>query len=158
MMALTDTMRESDIRIITGKKYKCSPKNDDAILFATTGGVNNRPGGASAESSPYFSRRRQNHHQLPERYQSCMTLPSDGLVEPLGSARDRVMVDVDQRGAATGSNGTASPRSITSAPCGLEDHQVGLSPLGLALPLGMTHSSPTASPQRMEWKVMCENC
>ncbi|XP_056897069.1 PDZ domain-containing protein 4-like isoform X2 [Takifugu flavidus] len=117
------------------------------------GRVINRPGGASAESSPYFSRRRQNHHQLPERYQSCMTLPSDGLVEPLGRARDRVRVDVDQRGAAAGSSGPVSPRSITSAPCGLEDHQVGLSRLGLALPLGMTHSSSTASPQRMEWKV-----
>uniref|UniRef100_A0A674PGF5 PDZ domain containing 4 n=1 Tax=Takifugu rubripes TaxID=31033 RepID=A0A674PGF5_TAKRU len=52
-----------------------------------------------------------------------------------------------------GSSGPVSPRSITSAPCGLEDHQVGLSRLGLALPLGMTHSSSTASPQRMEWKV-----
>uniref|UniRef100_H3CCV6 PDZ domain containing 4 n=1 Tax=Tetraodon nigroviridis TaxID=99883 RepID=H3CCV6_TETNG len=80
----------------------------------TTGGATNRPGGVSAESSPYLSRRRHNHHQAQERYQSCMTLPSDGLVEHL-----------EQAGG----------------------------PPGLALPLGMAHSSPTASPQRMEWKV-----
>lgn len=87
-----------------------------------------------------------------------MTLPSEGLVEPLGRVRDRVRVDLDERGVATGSSGPASPRSITSAPCGLEDRQAGLSRLGLALPLGMTHSSPTASPQRMEWKVRCDTC
>uniref|UniRef100_A0A3Q0R2T0 PDZ domain containing 4 n=1 Tax=Amphilophus citrinellus TaxID=61819 RepID=A0A3Q0R2T0_AMPCI len=39
------------------------------------------------------------------------------------------------------------------APCSLDDHHAGASRLGLALPLGLTHSSPNASPQRMEWKV-----
>lgn len=126
---------------------KGSHNNSDACLVVATGGAINRPGGASAESSPYFSRRRHNHHQAPERYQSCMTLPSDGLVEPLERVRDRARVEV-----ATGSSGAASPRSVNSAPCGLEEHQDSIS--RLALPLGMAHSSPTASPQRMEWKVM----
>lgn len=79
-----------------------------------------------------------------------MALPSDGLVEPLEQVRHRVRVEVGERAVATGSS---SPRSINSAPCGLEDHQVSISRLGLALPLGMAHSSPTASPQHMEWKV-----
>lgn len=131
--------------------------NSDAYCpVLTTGGAINRPGDASAESSPYFSWRRHNHHQAPERYQSCMTLPSDGLVEPLERVRGRVGVEVGKRAVATGSSGPASPRSINSAPCGLEDHQVTISRLGLALPIGMAHSSPTASPQRMEWKVMCD--
>ncbi|AWP09991.1 putative PDZ domain-containing protein 4-like [Scophthalmus maximus] len=81
-------------------------------------GAANRPGGGSAESSPYFTRRHHSHNNPLERYQSCMTLPSEGLVDPL----DR-------------------------------DHHRGASRLGLALPLGLTQSSPTASPQRMEWKV-----
>lgn len=133
---------------------KGSRNNSDACCpVVATGAAINRPGGASAESSPYFSQRRQNQHQAPERYQSCMTLPSDGLVEPLERVRDRARVEVGDRAVHTGSSGPASPRSINSAPCGLEDHQDSLSRLGLALPLGMAHSSPTAAPQRMEWKV-----
>lgn len=82
-----------------------------------------------------------------------MTLPSEGLVEPLGRVRDGARAGADERGAARAGSRPASPRSINSAPCGLEDHQAGLSRLGLVLPLGMAHSSPTASPQRVEWKV-----
>ncbi|KAK1899226.1 PDZ domain containing protein 4 [Dissostichus eleginoides] len=108
-------------------------------------------GGGSAESSPYFTRRHQSQHRPLERYQSCMTLPSEGLVEPLDRGRDRARVE--ERGMGTGSSGPGSPRSVNSAPCGLEDRYTRASRLGLALPLGMTHSSPTASPQRMEWKV-----
>lgn len=132
---------------------KCSHENSDACHPAvTTGGA--RPGGASAESSPYFRRRRHNHHQGAERYQSCMTLPSDGLVESLERVRDRVRVEVGERAVATGSSGPASPRTISCAPCGLGDHQDSITHLGLALPLGVAQSSPTASPERMEWKVM----
>ncbi|XP_047463108.1 PDZ domain-containing protein 4-like isoform X2 [Mugil cephalus] len=116
-------------------------------------GVTNRPEGGSAESSPYFTRRHHSHHKPLERYQSCMTLPSEGLVDPLDRVRDRARAEGEERGMGTGSSGPASPRSVNSAPCGLEDHRVGPSRLGLALPLGLTHSSPTASPQRMEWKV-----
>ncbi|XP_024915288.1 PDZ domain-containing protein 4-like isoform X2 [Cynoglossus semilaevis] len=111
-------------------------------------GLTGRPAGGSAESSPYFSRR---HHNKPlERYQSCMTLPSDGLVDPLDQVNDRVMVDAE-RGLIMGSSGPASHRGVTSAHGGLEDQQRGASRLGLALPLGLTQSP--ASPQRMEWKV-----
>ncbi|KAK9514718.1 hypothetical protein VZT92_025412 [Zoarces viviparus] len=117
------------------------------------GGATDRPGGGSAESSPYFSRRRQSHNKPLERYQSCMTLPSEGLVDPLDRVRDIVRAEAEERGMGTGSSGPASPRSVNSAPCGLESHYAGASRLGLALPLGLTHSSPTASPQRMEWKV-----
>ncbi|XP_078100731.1 PDZ domain-containing protein 4-like [Sander vitreus] len=105
-----------------------------------TGGAPERPAGGSAESSPYFSRRRQSHNKALEHYQSCMALPSKGLVDPL------------ERGAGTGSSGPDSPRSVNSAPCGLEERHTSASRLGLALPLGLTHST-TASPQRMEWKV-----
>ncbi|XP_038579786.1 PDZ domain-containing protein 4-like [Micropterus salmoides] len=111
-----------------------------------------RPGGGSAESSPYFTRRHHSHNKPLERYQSCMTLPSEGLVDPLDRVRDRAMAEGEERGMGTGSSGPASPRSVNSAPCGLEDHHTRASRLGLALPLGLTHSS-TASPQRMEWKV-----
>ncbi|XP_022622548.1 PDZ domain-containing protein 4-like [Seriola dumerili] len=117
------------------------------------GGATNRPGGGSAESSPYFTRRHHSHNKPLERYQSCMTLPSEGLVDPLDRVRDRARAEGEERGMGTGSSGPASPRSVNSAPCGLEDHHVGASRLGLALPLGLTHSSPSASPQRMEWKV-----
>ncbi|XP_029291742.1 PDZ domain-containing protein 4 [Cottoperca gobio] len=113
------------------------------------GGTIDRPGGGSAESSPYFTRRHHSHNKPLERYQSCMTLPSEGLVDPL----DRVRAEGEERGMGTGSSGPASPRSVNSAPCGLEDQYTGASRLGLALPLSLTHSSPTASPQRMEWKV-----
>lgn len=123
-----------------------------AAVF-TAVGATNRPEGGSAESSPYFTRRHHSHHKPLERYQSCMTLPSEGLVDPLDRVRDRARVEGEERGMGTGSSGPASPRSVNSAPCGLEDHHVGPSRLGLALPLGLTHSSPTASPQRMEWKV-----
>lgn len=82
-----------------------------------------------------------------------MTLPSEGLVDPLDRVRDRARAEGEERGMGTGSSGPASPRSVNSAPCGLEDHRTGASRLGLALPLGLTHSSPTGSPQRMEWKV-----
>ncbi|CAJ1084335.1 PDZ domain-containing protein 4-like isoform X2 [Xyrichtys novacula] len=115
------------------------------------GGAPDRPGGGSAESSPYFSRRHHSRSQPLERYQSCMTLPSEGLVDPVDRVRDRARVEGEDRGVGTGSSGPASPRSVNSAPCGLEDHRA--SRLGLALPLGLTQSSPTASPQRMEWKV-----
>lgn len=122
----------------------------DYINVVVAGGATDRLGGGSAESSPYFSRR-HGAHKPPERYQSCMALPSEGLVEPLD--RDRARAGSDDRGVGTGSSGPASPRSVNSAPCGLEEHRAGASRLGLALPLGLTHSSPTASPQRMEWKV-----
>ncbi|KAG7224398.1 hypothetical protein INR49_004740 [Caranx melampygus] len=117
------------------------------------GGATNRHGGGSAESSPYFTRRHHAHNKPLERYQSCMTLPSEGLVDPLDRVRDRARAEGEERGMGTGSSGPASPRSVNSAPCGLEDHHTRASRLGLALPLGLTHSSPTASPQRMEWKV-----
>ncbi|XP_074500921.1 PDZ domain-containing protein 4-like isoform X2 [Sebastes fasciatus] len=117
------------------------------------GGATDRPVGGSAESSPYFTRRHHSHNQPLERYQSCMTLPSEGLVDPLDRVRDRARAEGEERGMGTGSSGPASPRSVNSAPCGLEEHHRGASRLGLALPLGMTHSSPTASTQRMEWKV-----
>uniref|UniRef100_A0A8D0AFN2 PDZ domain containing 4 n=1 Tax=Sander lucioperca TaxID=283035 RepID=A0A8D0AFN2_SANLU len=65
-------------------------------------GAPERPAGGSAESSPYFSRRRQSHNKALEHYQSCMALPSQGLVDPL------------ERGAGTGSSGPASPRSVNS--------------------------------------------
>ncbi|XP_067384390.1 PDZ domain-containing protein 4-like isoform X1 [Channa argus] len=117
------------------------------------GGATDRPSGGSAESSPYFTRRHHGHDKPLERYQSCMTLPSEGLVDPLDQLTDRAMAEGEERGLGTGSSVPASPRSVNSAPCGLEDHRTGSSRLGLALPLGLTHSSPTASPQRMEWKV-----
>ncbi|XP_070824423.1 PDZ domain-containing protein 4-like isoform X2 [Chaetodon trifascialis] len=117
------------------------------------GGAADRPGGGSAESSPYLTRRHHSHNKPLERYQSCMTLPSEGLVDPLDRVRDRARAEGEERGMGTGSSGPASPRSVNSAPCGLEDHHARASRLGLALPLGLTHSSPTASPQRMEWKV-----
>ncbi|KAM8862816.1 PDZ domain-containing protein 4-like isoform 2-T6 [Spinachia spinachia] len=121
------------------------------------GGAADRPGGGSAESSPYFSRRHQSHNKPLDRYQSCMTLPSEGLVDPLDRVRDRVRdrarAEGEERAGGTGSSCPASPRSVNSAPCGLESHHAGASRLGLALPLGLTHSSPSASPQRMEWKV-----
>ncbi|XP_044207445.1 PDZ domain-containing protein 4-like [Thunnus albacares] len=116
------------------------------------GGAPDRTGGGSAESSPYFTRRLHGHAKPLERYQSCMTLPSEGLVDPLDRVRDRARAEGEERGMGTGSSGPASPRSVNSAPCGLEDRRTA-SRLGLALPLGLTHSSPTASPQRMEWKV-----
>nr|XP_020474622.1 PDZ domain-containing protein 4-like isoform X2 [Monopterus albus] len=112
-----------------------------------------RSGGRSAESSPYFTRRHQSHNRPLERYQSCMTLPSEGLVDPLDRMRDRARAEGEERGMATGSSAPASPRSVNSAPCGMEVHHTGTSRLGLALPLGLTHSSLAASPQRMEWKV-----
>nr|XP_029138002.1 PDZ domain-containing protein 4-like isoform X2 [Labrus bergylta] len=115
------------------------------------GGVPNRPGGGSADSSPYFTRRHHSGSKPLERYQSCMTLPSEGLVDPLDRVRDRPRAEGEERGVGTGSSGPASPRSVNSAPCGLDDHRA--SRLGLALPLGLTQSSATASPQRMEWKV-----
>lgn len=120
-------------------------------LFA--GGALDRPVAGSAESSPYFTRRRHNHNKSLERYQSCMTLPSEGLVDPLDRLRDRARAEGEERAMGTGSSGPASPRSVNSAPCGFQDHHTGTSRVGLALPLGLTHSSPTASPQRMEWKV-----
>ncbi|XP_060890030.1 PDZ domain-containing protein 4-like isoform X2 [Labrus mixtus] len=115
------------------------------------GGVPNRPGGGSADSSPYFTRRHHSGSKPLERYQSCMTLPSEGLVDPLDRVRDRPRAEGEERGVGTGSSGPASPRSVNSAPCGLDDHRA--SRLGLALPLGLMQSSATASPQRMEWKV-----
>ncbi|XP_008291289.1 PDZ domain-containing protein 4-like [Stegastes partitus] len=132
-----------------------SSRRADGGRSSRAGGAPRRPDGGSAESSPYFTRRR--HNKPPERYQSCMTLPSEGLVEPLDRVRDRVRdragPEGEDRGPGTGSSGPASPHSVNSAPCPLEDQHVGASRLGLALPLVLTQSSPTASPQRMEWKV-----
>lgn len=126
---------------------------DSPIFTSNTGGAPNRTGGGSAESSPYFTRRHYSHNKPLERYQSCMTLPSEGLVDPLDRLRDRARTEGEERRVSTGGGDPASPRSVSSAPCGLQDHHTGTSRLGLALPLGLTHSSPTASPQRMEWKV-----
>lgn len=123
------------------------------LCCVVAGGATDRPGGGSAESSPYFTRRHHSNNKPLERYQSCMALPSEGLVDPLDRVRDRARAEGEERGMGTGSSGPASPRSVNSAPCGLEDHHTSASRLGLALPLGLTHSSPTASPQRMEWKV-----
>ncbi|XP_072770975.1 PDZ domain-containing protein 4-like isoform X2 [Nerophis lumbriciformis] len=106
-----------------------------------------RHGGGSGKSSPFLSH--QSRVKPLERYQSCIALPSDGLVEPL----DRLLRgEGGERGEGTGSSGPASPRSVNSAPCGLEE-QHAVSRLGLALPLGLLHSSPTSTSQRMEWKV-----
>lgn len=121
-------------------------------VVTVAGGAPDRPAGGSAESSPYFTRRHHAHAKPLERYQSCMTLPSEGLVDPLDRLRDGARAEGEERGMGTGSSGPASPRSVNSAPCGLEDHRTA-SRLGLVLPLSLTHSSPTASPQRMEWKV-----
>ncbi|XP_077410690.1 PDZ domain-containing protein 4-like isoform X2 [Vanacampus margaritifer] len=107
-----------------------------------TGITPTRPRGRSAESSPFLAQRRQSRAKVLERYHSCMALPSDGLPQPL----DRELAE--ERGAGMGSSGPASPRSVSSAPCGLEDPR-----LRLALPLALAHSSPTATGQRMEWKV-----
>ncbi|XP_026223948.1 PDZ domain-containing protein 4-like [Anabas testudineus] len=125
----------------------------DGRRSSRAGGATEGTGGGSAESTPYFTRRHHSHNKPLERYQSCMTLPSEGLVDPLDRLRDRTRMEDEERGVGTGSSGPASPRSVSSAPCGLQDHHTGTSRLGLALPLGLTHSSPTASPQRMEWKV-----
>ncbi|KAM7404200.1 hypothetical protein PAMP_011567 [Pampus punctatissimus] len=118
----------------------------------STGGAPDRSGGGSAESSPYLTRRHHGRARAVEHYQSCLTLPSEGLVDPLEHVRDRARAEGEERGTGTGSSSPASPRSVNSAPCSLEDHRTA-SRLGLALPLSLTHSSPTASPQRMEWKV-----
>ncbi|KAJ3586240.1 hypothetical protein NHX12_012640 [Muraenolepis orangiensis] len=45
-----------------------------------TGGATCSPGGGSAESSPYFTRRLYSLTSPLERYQSCLALPSEGLV------------------------------------------------------------------------------
>uniref|UniRef100_A0A8D3CMD9 PDZ domain-containing protein n=1 Tax=Scophthalmus maximus TaxID=52904 RepID=A0A8D3CMD9_SCOMX len=58
----------------------------------------NRPGGGSAESSPYFTRRHHSHNNPLERYQSCMTLPSEGLVDPLDRVRNRPRAEAEERG------------------------------------------------------------
>uniref|UniRef100_A0A668UQ27 PDZ domain-containing protein n=1 Tax=Oreochromis aureus TaxID=47969 RepID=A0A668UQ27_OREAU len=60
-----------------------------------------RPEGGSAESSPYFTRRQHSHSKPLERYQSCMTLPSEGLVDPLDRVRDRARAEGGERGVAT---------------------------------------------------------
>ncbi|XP_061908272.1 PDZ domain-containing protein 4-like isoform X2 [Entelurus aequoreus] len=110
-----------------------------------------RHGGGSGKSSPFLSH--QSRVKPLERYQSCIALPSDGLVEPLDRLlRERGRGEGEERGEGTGSSGPASPRSVNSAPCGLEE-QHAASRLGLALPLGLLHSSPTSTSQRMEWKV-----
>ncbi|XP_054636523.1 PDZ domain-containing protein 4-like isoform X2 [Dunckerocampus dactyliophorus] len=115
-----------------------------------TGTNPTRPGGGSAKSSPLLSQRHQSRVKPLERYQSCIALPSDGLVDQLDQlVRERRRVEGAERGAGTGSSGPASPRS---APYSLED-QHAAPRLGLALPLGLLHSSPTATSQRMEWKV-----
>uniref|UniRef100_A0A3Q3M5Z2 PDZ domain-containing protein n=1 Tax=Mastacembelus armatus TaxID=205130 RepID=A0A3Q3M5Z2_9TELE len=73
-----------------------------------------RPGGGSAESSPCFTRRHHSHNQPLERYQSCMALPSEGLVDPLDRVRGRARAEGEERGMGTGSSGPASPRSVNS--------------------------------------------
>ncbi|XP_068195786.1 PDZ domain-containing protein 4-like [Antennarius striatus] len=118
---------------------------------SSAGGATNRPCGGSAESSPNCTRRCR--HKPLGRYQSCLALPSEGLVDPLDRVRDQTGAEDEERGIGAGSSGPASPRSVSSAPCGLEDHHIGASRLGVVLPLGLTHTSTTASPQRMEWKV-----
>uniref|UniRef100_A0AAZ1XHG2 PDZ domain-containing protein n=1 Tax=Oreochromis aureus TaxID=47969 RepID=A0AAZ1XHG2_OREAU len=40
------------------------------------------PRAPTGKSSPYFTRRQHSHSKPLERYQSCMTLPSEGLVDP----------------------------------------------------------------------------
>uniref|UniRef100_A0A8D3B0T5 PDZ domain-containing protein n=1 Tax=Scophthalmus maximus TaxID=52904 RepID=A0A8D3B0T5_SCOMX len=52
----------------------------------------------SAESSPYFTRRHHSHNNPLERYQSCMTLPSEGLVDPLDRVRNRPRAEAEERG------------------------------------------------------------
>lgn len=105
-----------------------------------------RPRGGSAESSPFLALRRQSRTKALGRYHSCMVLPSDGLLEPL----DQQLVE--DSGAGIGSSERASPRSVSNVPCGPED-RLAPSCLGLAQPLALAHSSPTATGQRMEWKV-----
>ncbi|XP_037101645.1 PDZ domain-containing protein 4-like [Syngnathus acus] len=104
-----------------------------------------RPRGGSAESSPFLAQRRQSRSKALERYHSCMALPSDGLTEPLDGEPS------EDRGAGNGSGGPAGPRSVISAPCGLEDRHAA-SRLRLALP-ALAHLSLSATGQRTEWKV-----
>uniref|UniRef100_I3KBW2 PDZ domain containing 4 n=1 Tax=Oreochromis niloticus TaxID=8128 RepID=I3KBW2_ORENI len=64
-----------------------------------SGGATYRPEGGSAESSPYFTRRQHSHSKPLERYQSCMTLPSEGLVDPLDRVRDRARAEGGRGGS-----------------------------------------------------------
>ncbi|KAK0154562.1 PDZ domain-containing protein 4 [Merluccius polli] len=112
------------------------------------GGRSSRTGGApnSPESSPSFS-------LAPrlERYHSCLALPSEGL----GGRRG------EGGGEGREGSGPVSPRSVSSAPCGLEEHRRYHGPasrLGLALPLGLPREAPPptsslTSLPRTEWKV-----
>ncbi|XP_014003010.2 PDZ domain-containing protein 4 [Salmo salar] len=113
-----------------------------------------RSGGRTAESSPYFTRRRQgNKSPAPERYQSCVQLPSSDpevRIESLDYV-DRAMVlgmGLGERGAAAGSSGQASPRSVSGAPADNTKAQDSHAGLPLHLPLQLGPASP-----RMEWKV-----
>ncbi|XP_068598890.1 PDZ domain-containing protein 4-like [Brachionichthys hirsutus] len=105
----------------------------DGGRSSRAGGATNWPCGGSAESSPHLTRRCRS--KPLGRYQSCVTLPSEGLVDPL----DGTGAEDEERGRGAGSSGPASPRSVSSAPCGLEDHHTG--------------PSLTSSPPPMEWKV-----
>ncbi|KAM9855115.1 PDZ domain-containing protein 4-like [Aulostomus maculatus] len=100
-----------------------------------TNGTTVRPGGRSAENSPYLSRR-QTEAKPPQRYLSCMQLPSPSMSE-----RHR---DAPREGGLE-AGGDASPMSLGST-C----KDIGQVPSPVPLPL----SSPLlpTSP-RMEWKV-----
>uniref|UniRef100_A0A3Q1JKI1 PDZ domain-containing protein n=1 Tax=Anabas testudineus TaxID=64144 RepID=A0A3Q1JKI1_ANATE len=69
-------------------------------------GATEGTGGGSAESTPYFTRRHHSHNKPLERYQSCMTLPSEGLVDPLDRLRDRTRMEDEERGVKIRSDGT----------------------------------------------------
>ncbi|KAI4823312.1 hypothetical protein KUCAC02_011905 [Chaenocephalus aceratus] len=86
------------------------------------------------------------------------------LTREAGSSSRRGVADGGQGSRAGGTTGGGSAESSpyftrrTPEPAQTsgalpELHDAPLRGPGLALPLGMTHSSPTASPQRMEWKV-----
>ncbi|XP_038843222.1 PDZ domain-containing protein 4-like, partial [Salvelinus namaycush] len=113
-----------------------------------------RSGGRTAESSPYFTRRRQgNRPPAPKRYQSCMQLPSSDPVVRIDSldSVDRAVVlgmGLGERGAAAGSSGQASPRSVSGAPADSTEAQDSHTGLPLHLPLQLGLAAP-----RMEWKV-----
>nr|XP_029507334.1 uncharacterized protein LOC115122278 [Oncorhynchus nerka] len=117
-----------------------------------------RSGCPTAESSPYFTRRRQgNKPPAPKPYHRCMQLPwSDPEVrmDSLDSV-DRAVVPgsggLGERGAAAGSSGQASPRSVIGAPTDSTEAQDSHTGLPLHLPLQPGPASP-----RMEWKVIDE--
>ncbi|TMS16532.1 PDZ domain-containing protein 4 [Larimichthys crocea] len=80
------------------------------------GGAADRPGGGSAESSPYFTRRHHSHSKPLERYQSCMTLPSEGLVDPLDRVREKSRAEGEERGMGTGKQRPSQPQERQQRP------------------------------------------